>query len=309
MVDLSILIVTYNSENAILDCLESVQQHCSPLTTEVLVFDNASTDSTVARVRQKLSQTTVHQGRANLGFSQGNNFLLSKAKGEYVMILNPDAVLLAGAAEKLVDFLKENPKAGAVGPRLVFPDFSYQISCSAYPSLKNEFVTKLYHRALDRNFGPVRSYLEKKYGSRVQVPWVGGACLVCSTEKLLKIGGFDSNFFLYFEDIDLCKRLARQGWHNYHLPEARVMHARGASVRAAPLEKELEYRKSELYYYHKHLSGLSFLSLKLYLWTKFSLAWLIWKASCIVKTDEQDKQKQVFYPKLFKLIAQNKCDF
>src|SRR4030067_3518341 len=277
MPELTVSIVTYNSAETILGCLKSVYASSLAVELEVLLFDNASTDATVQKIRENFPQVQLYQSETNLGFGRANNFLLEKSSGKYILFLNPDTVLPIDTLQKLLELVRSRFQAGAVGPRLAFADGAYQISTSAYPSLRNELISKFYHRALDRNIKSVRKHLENQYPRTSAVTWVGGACLLCSRDKLIKVGGFDPGFFLYFEDIDLCKRLCEQGWKNFYVPEAVAIHLGGASVSSIHWIKELEFRKSELYYYSKHLSVFSYYMLKLYLWVKFGLRWLGWK--------------------------------
>ncbi len=306
MLELSVLIVTFNSGKTILDCLESVYAQATGIELEVLLYDNASQDDTVKKIAEHFPQVRLFQGEANLGFGPANNVLLEESRGEYILFLNPDGMLLENSLSILLDFAIKHQKAGAIGPRLRFPDGSYQISAAEFPSLKNEFITKLHYRALDRKIKPVINYLENRHKEATRVPWVGGACLLVARKKLVQIGGFDPNFFLYFEDIDLCKRLARQGWKNYHLPQAVVRHLSGYSMTTIPLIKELEYRKSQLYYYRKHLGHTSFTLLKLYLRLKFGSHWLFMKTKKILQTGSATAEQADFYRTIFRVISQSK---
>lgn len=306
MPELSVLIVAFNSEKTVLDCIESVYACSSGIDLEVLLYDNASQDDTVKKVAKRFPQVRLFQGETNLGFGPANNVLLEKSRGEYILFLNPDGILLENSLSILLDFAKSNQKAGAIGPRLCFPDGGYQIAAAEFPSLKNEFITKLHYRALDRKIKSVVKYLENRHKEATQVPWVGGACLLAARKKLVQIGGFDSNFFLYFEDIDLCKRLAQQGWKNYHLPQSVVKHLSGYSMARIPWVKELEYRKSQLYYYRKHLGRGSFILLRLYLRLKFGSQWLFMSIKKILQTGSVTAEQADFYRTLFRVISQSK---
>lgn len=222
--DLSIIIVTYNSRELTLACVASVladQARGGPQ-TELIVVDNASTDGTADALRDLAPEVRVLVQATNLGFARGNNVGLAAAHGRYLLLLNSDTEVRAGALSALVAFMDSHPEAGACGPMLLNPDGTLQPSGRDLPTLGSLFadMTKL-HRLWRRN---LYSQAGRDYTEVAAVGELSAAALLVRRTVYEQVGGLDPAFFAYYEDVDWCKRIGAAGYRIYYVPAARVMH-------------------------------------------------------------------------------------
>ena len=210
----------------------SLKQTVSGFCYETIVVDNASGDRDVLKpVCKKFNARLVLLPR-NIGYGAAANRGFRRAKGEYVAVANPDLLFLPGAVEALVLFLDENPTAGVVGPQLVYPDGTFQPSARRLPKLRyvlagrrSPLVRLFPGYGLSREFLYADIYKENK---PVMVEAIIGAFMVFRRKAFEEVGGFDEQFFMYAEDMDICRRLQRNGWRVYLEPRARVRHYYGA---------------------------------------------------------------------------------
>ncbi len=223
---ISIIIVSYNTKDLIIDCLRSVlKQDNRQYTVEVIVVDNASEDSSVQNILEKFPEITVIENNKNLGFAKANNQGLSASSGNYIFLLNPDTVVKDDALTKLWQFAKDHPDIGAVVPRLYFDDGSLQPSAYKMPTIIGAFKEYI--------FGQIGSY--SKYAPNVKGPTIieaaVGAAMLLPRQVIDQMGKlFDEKFYFYYEDIDLCRRLHKLGKVIYYLPSAEIIHYHGAST-------------------------------------------------------------------------------
>lgn len=262
--DLSICIVNWNTRDLLIQCLTSVVQGTEGVDYETVIVDNASTDGSVLALQEGFPQVKLIVNSSNLGFAKAANQAIMESKGRYVLLLNPDTRPLDNAIGKMIRFMEERPEAGAMGPRLVLPDGRpqpYSFGCD--PTLGY-----LLRRGL--NLLLRKGYLHDWGTDEVQeVDWLSGASLMLRRRALEETGLLDENFFLYFEDNDLCLRLRQKGWKVYFNPMVQVVHLGGESlVKNEPARAEYYY--SLLYFYSKHYDKLKmailFISLPLYRW-------------------------------------------
>ncbi|OGC74296.1 MAG: hypothetical protein A2145_04770 [candidate division Zixibacteria bacterium RBG_16_40_9] len=290
MPELSILIVTWNSQATIRDCLDSINKNCQNLSLEVLVWDNASADETAKIIKTEFPQVKLSQSQQNLGFAKGNNCLVDEANSEFILFLNPDTLIMNDSIERMLEYIKDSKTVVALGPKLLYPDNSFQLSYAKFPNLWTEFFTKIYQRSAHQKRSLILKFIAKNSSKTKEVDWISGACLLTRRKVLQELGGFDENFFLYFEDADLCCRLKSKGQIVYY-PEANVMHLVGISTKSQNLKTGYHYRKSQLYYYRLHNGRFSNLILKLYLSVKFGLAVIF-----------SNREKKEWYKKIIGLI-------
>jgi hypothetical protein len=260
---LAIVIVTHNSRTEIGGCLASVVGHTAPHPTEVAVVDNASSDDTVAFVRQHFPSVRVIDAGGNVGFARANNLGAAEARGEFLLLLNPDTEVPPGALPTLAGVLASHPEAAIVGPRLVDGDGDAELSfgppISPWGELKQKTLLSLYNRRVP---GVVR-YVERLTRSAGERAWVSGACLLIRRADWNAVGGLDERYFMYTEDVDLCAAVRARGRTVRFAPESEVRHLRGRSASRNP-ETERLRRRSHVAFYEKHLPGWAGL-LRLYL--------------------------------------------
>ncbi len=256
--ELSVILVNYNDRVHLEACLASLQNALAGQSAEVILVDNRSSDGSQALVKSLFPWVRLIENEQNAGYPRGNNTGFRQSQGEYILFLNTDTVMPAAAPLALLAEIKARPEVGAVGPALVREDGRFQVSFGKWVGFFSEFRQKLilnpYHRIALR-------YSRKPR----EVGWLSGACLLVRRPAIEKVGLFDEGFFLYFEDIDLCRRIAAQGFKLVFLPTAQVCHVGGAATSTRPWQSRLEYRRSQLYFYRKHNPPLSLWLLRLYL--------------------------------------------
>lgn len=264
--ELSIIVVTYNSRRHIRDCLESIQQNAGDIKHEVIVVDNASQDGTPDIIRNEFPHVRFIANQQNPGYARSNNQGISQSQGRTILMLNPDTVVLPKTLALLLQEMHQSPDMGLLGCRLLNADRSLQQSFGYEVSFWSEAVRKFFFNLWENHrFPPVGWLMRYLHSKKREVDWVKGASMLARRQALLDAKLMDENFFLYLEDADLCQRIRNLGWKVCYTPEAAVIHFGGGSVRSNPERSALEYRRSQLYYFKKHLGESSLKTLKIYL--------------------------------------------
>ena len=257
MSTVSLIIVSRNVAPYLDRCLSSAAH--DPLwrrgQMEAVVVDNASSDATLAMLREKHPRANVVANRDNRGFAAACNQGIRASSGTYPIVLNPDTVVGDGTLSALVRFAADSPGAGIVGPMVVNPDGSLQPSRRRFPSYSSIlFARKSPLAAMMPEHPLARRYVMADVdGSMVQeVEALAGACLLLRREMLQGTGLFDERYFMYLEDIDLCYRAHREGWTVTYLPTARVVHYWGLSTVQEQRAMEQHHRRSMYLFFLKH---------------------------------------------------------
>ncbi|MCP9760556.1 glycosyltransferase family 2 protein [Aquitalea sp. S1-19] len=260
-VALSVLIVAYNNEPEIASCIGAVRTAAAEVTHEILVVDNASHDGTLAVLRDEADIQLI-ASPVNLGFAAGNNLAAHLACGRYLALVNPDARPEPGALAQAVHWMDAHPEVALAGGRLLSPDGVDQPSARSFPSLLNDLlvISGLSSRfPHSRFFGRVdRSWADP--ATAAAVDWVPGAFAVVRVSALAGEALFDERFFLYFEEVDLCRRLHARGQAVWYQPQWRAVHIGGVSSRRVAgahfnrhgSQLSLWRMRSALLYYRKH---------------------------------------------------------
>jgi len=225
--NLSIIIINWNTRKLLADCLHSIEQHPPTAAFEVWVVDNASNDGSAAMVQDEFSWVNLIQNKENAGFARANNQALQQATGRYAVLLNSDTQVLPGALQTLADFMDAHPQAGACGPLLLNADGSLQPSCHPVLTAGREFWRLLFLEPLARR----ATYPQHRWSRTTERPVevIKGACLVLRQAALAQVGLLDEQYFMYTEEMDLCYRLLQAGWQNFWVPQAQVIHYGEAS--------------------------------------------------------------------------------
>ena len=263
MIDVSIIVVSYNTREMTLECLRSVVRETTEVEYEVLLIDNCSTDGSFDAVREEFATDArfhLVQAKENLGFAGGNNELAKRAKGEYLLLLNPDTVVLDRAIEELLRFAKANPENGIWGGRTVFADGSLNpTSCWGPYTVWSEFCAAVGLRgAFPKStlFHP-RSYGKWQRDTVREVGIVTGCFFLMRFDAWNSLGGFDPEFFMYGEETDLCMRGTSQGKRPIITPTATIVHHGGASE-PIQIDKMVRLQDAYVRLFRRHFSGLSF---------------------------------------------------
>jgi len=269
--DLTISIVSYNTKDLLRNCLNSIYKNIKGIKFEVIVVDNGSKDDSIKMLKREFPQVKLIINKNNLGFAKANNQAIKESKGKYILLLNSDTVILSDAINKMVNFIKIHPEAGAVGCTKLNPDLSPQPSVTILPNmwivflrffrLKRFFPSCSQRRFLIKFFGSflgktITSYLswysENKLEKAIPVDFITGACFLIRRETIDEVGLLDENFFMYLEDADWCFRIRQRGWKMYICPEAKIIHYGGENFRSNVDAFSLDYCRSRYYYFDKH---------------------------------------------------------
>lgn len=261
--DVSILIVSLNTREYLARCLSAIPHAAGGLTCEVIVVDNGSNDGTQAMVAGEFPSVRLIQSQENLGFGRANNVGARAAAGRAFLLLNSDCELQAGALVTMFHALDQDPWLGGVFCRLLNSDGSLQPSVHrSFPSpwsLIGELIflsslryavyrTPALHRWL---LGPTIRIHSRAH----DVAWGGGACMLVRRDVFEAVGGFDERFFMYCEDMDLCKRIRDAGYRLTYAPKAACVHHWGKSTAQLPSPMLREAYRSRVYYFEKHFPG------------------------------------------------------
>ena len=252
MRDLTIIIVSFNTREELEACLSSIAAAPPSIPHRITVVDNASSDGTPEALRQRWPGARLIEPGRNLGFAAANNLGIRETDTEFVLLLNSDTLVPAGAIDTLVGALESDPGAVAAGPRLAGPDGRPEISFGRMMGPFNELRQKALGRLYDRRLPAAVSRVQRMTRRRHHPDWVSGACLLVRRADAVAAGLLDERYFLYAEDVDFCAALRALGRHILFTPDAEVVHLRGASGRSRPAEINRAYRRSQLAFYEKH---------------------------------------------------------
>lgn len=251
---ISIVIVNWNTAELLRRCLQSIRQNAGAVNKEITVVDNASTDGSVDVVRSEFPDVRLIANPDNLGYAEGNNIGIECSSGDFVLLLNPDTEIQPGAIEALVDCLNRHPDASAVAPRLIYPDGRVQSSCRGFPepsSLMFDYLhlAKLFPKS--KRFGAYRmTWFDYDHEADVDQPMA--SCLMIRRTAIEDIGVFDTQFPIFFNDVDWCYRSKQNGWKIYFTPQAEVVHHVGGSTRQVKPAMIRESHLSLKRFYEKH---------------------------------------------------------
>jgi len=252
MTRLAIIIVSYNSRKDLENALRSLTEPPAAVAHEIVIVDNASTDSTPVYVREQWPRVRLIASESNLGFAQANNVGIRNTASDLVLLLNPDTIMTAAAVDLLVSIIDSRPDVAIVGPRIVDGRGRPELSFGAMISPWAELRQKLLVRGNDRGWPLITSRVERMTRQTHLVDWVSGACLLIRRRDLDEVGGFDTRFFMYAEDVDLCAAVRARGRSVLFSAEPQVVHLRGQSAASAPDRVQNAYRRSQLAFYAKH---------------------------------------------------------
>jgi len=272
--DLSVIIVNWNVKELLRECLNSIQGQFGDLNGEVIVVDSASSDGSQAMVKEEFPWVRLIANDENLGYPRGNNLGITASSGRHVLILNPDTVLLNNTLPVMVDYLNNHIDVGVVGPQLLNPDGSVQSSRRRFPTLLTGLFESTWLEPLVPDSLLSRYYvLDLPDDEENDVDWVTGACMMVPRRILDHVGLFDEAYFMYSEELDLCRRVCVAGWRIVYLPEAQVVHHVGKSSEQAVTARHVNFQQAKLRYFRKHHGRLAAGTLRLFLLANY--AWQI----------------------------------
>jgi len=245
--DISIVIVNWNTAELLDNCLASIVRTVHGMRYEIIVVDNASSDGSVAMLREHHPYVRVIENAENRGFGAANNQAFAVMKGRYALLLNTDAVLTADAVYELFSFMETHATVGMAGGQLLNRDGSKQNSIAHIPTL----LTLLANTSLLEYLWPTR-FPSKRYEHRepIEVESVIGACMLVRKEAMDAVGIFDERYFFFFEETDWAYQMKAGGWHVYHVPTARIYHLQGQSI-GKNVRSRMEFYRSRYAFFRK----------------------------------------------------------
>ncbi len=251
MIDLSIVIVSFNARSDLARCLAALVGHPPRATSEIIVVDNQSTDDSAAVARGFAGVHVIDAG-ANLGFARGTNLGIRASRGAALLLLNSDTIVPPGALDRLLGELDREPRAAIVGPRLVDATGKAELSFGRMAGPFAELWQKCLMRAHAAGVAVVTGHVERLTRREGSPDWVSGACLLVRRPDAEAVGGLDERYFMYLEDVDFCAAVRARGGLVRFAPGVEIVHARGRSAAAAPATAAAGYRQSRLAFYEKH---------------------------------------------------------
>ncbi len=254
---LSVIIVNYNVEHFLEQCLISVKNAMKGIDGEVFVVDNNSIDGSVKMVREKFPEVKLIANKENVGFSRANNQAIKQAKGEYVLLLNPDTVVEDDTFKKVVEFMDKTPDAGALGVKMVdgagnfLPESKRGLPTPEAAFYKMFGISKLFPKS--KRFSKYHlGYLDENEIHEVEI--LAGAFMLIRKKVLDEIGLLDESFFMYGEDIDLSYRIIKAGYKNYYFPKTRIIHYKGESTKKSSVNYVIVFYKAMVIFAKKHFT-------------------------------------------------------
>jgi len=266
VIDLSIVIVSFNAHDDLERCLSSLHQAPPVATHEIIVVDNASTDESV-RTARRWQDVRVIASQTNRGFAAANNIGIRQSSGRTVLLLNSDTIVPAGALDRLLAELDRHSDAAAVGPRLIDGDGRAELSFGSMITPWAEFRQRRLMRQLDNGDPVIRREVEAMTREERWPDWVSGACLLVRRADADAVGLLDERFFMYTEDVDFCAALRARGRRVLFTPATEVVHLRGRSAATAPQATRAAYLRSHVAFYRKHHPVLAPI-VRLYHWLR-----------------------------------------
>ncbi len=256
MIKLSIIIVNYNSSEHLRTCLLSIKENPCEAPYEVIVSDNASRDGSLEMVKGEFPEVKLIENEENLGFSKAINRGIRLSTGEYLFILNTDTVLLEDTLNSLIKCMDEHPDVGAIGPKLVNPNGSVQPCARPFPTRTHLMLGRRSLLMYIPWFRKKSAQLRIISQEPVETDVVAGGALLLRRKAVDEIGGgFDERFFLYMEDVDLCRRLKEAGWKIIYNPEIRIIHHWGGTTIKYRRRAFLKHHIAIYRYFQKYEPG------------------------------------------------------
>jgi hypothetical protein len=257
-VELSIIIVNYNVKEFLQNLLHSLQKAVQNISHEIIIVDNASDDGSVEFIREKFPHVQLISNQTNLGFSKANNAALKIAKGKYFLLINPDTIVSEDTISTMIKFFEDHSDAGLAGCKILNPDGSLQLACRrSFPGPWTSFckvtgLSTLFPKS--KLFAKYNlTYLDEN--ETFEVDAISGSFMMMKKEVYEKVGGFDEQFFMYGEDLDLCYRIQQNGYKVYYYPGTQIIHYKGESTKRSSLDETKHFYNAMHLFVKKHFSS------------------------------------------------------
>jgi len=258
MLDISIIIVNYNVKEFLQNLLNSIAKASRNCQTELIIVDNASDDGSVEFICDKFPEVKLIVNKKNLGFGKANNIGLAQAKGKYILLINPDSIVREDTLDKMIEFFEKTAEAGLAGCKILNPDGTLQLACRrSFPGPWTSFckvtgLSTLFPKS--KIFARYNlTYLDEN--QTYEVDAISGSFMMIRREVYEKVGGFDDDFFMYGEDLDLCYRIQKAGYKVYYVHNTQIIHYKGESTKRSNLDETKVFYDAMKLFVKKHLSS------------------------------------------------------
>jgi GT2 family glycosyltransferase len=304
VMDLSIVIVSWNARDYLRRCLFSIYSHKFSRTFETIVVDNCSADGSAEMVEAEFPQVVLIRAHDNLGFAKANNLGIRRSRSRYYALINSDVELLKDCLDEICRYMDQNPRVGLSGPRVLNSDLSIQASCRKFPSLwrnlcEATFLNYVFEKSAFFS-GERMLYFAHDSIRRVEV--LSGCFWVVRHEALQPVGLLDERFFIYAEDIDWCRRFRVFGWEVVFYPGATAIHHSGASSKNASARFSKEQLKARFQYWNKYYKLRRVLAFGIIILVHYGLRFIgEILISIIGRTSSQDKATERIGIRLYNL--------
>lgn len=269
--DISIIIVNWNTKDLLRNCLNSIYGTVQGIAFEIIVVDNASHDGSMAMLREEFPQVTIIENTTNRGFGAANNQAISIMKGRYALLLNTDTILTKDAGYELFSFMEAHPDAATACGQLLNADGSKQNSIASFPTLWTLFLnTSLLEYLLPKSY-PSKRY---DYKGPIEIDSGIGACLMVRKQAIDEVGMFDERYFFFFEETDWALQMKTAGWKIYHVPSARIYHLQGQSI-GRDIRSRIEFYRSRYQFFKKWKNRSHYQLVSLIIFVRTIINWLL----------------------------------
>ncbi len=250
---LSIVIVNWNTRDLVLRCVRSIYANEPTVSFEIIIVDNGSSDDSVPQLNAQFPDARIIFNYKNLGFSKAINQGIFHSKGEYILLLNSDTIILPNSIDLLFKTVEENSDCGIVGGKLLNPDHSFQSSYNDFPTLSSELISlfglnKIFFSPFYPSYPPHKSNADRK------CDWVGGAFLMARKKAIDEVGYMDEDYFMYAEEVDWCYRMKRKEWDVIYCSDAEIIHLGGGSAQQKSSKQLIYLYHSKSLFLMKHQS-------------------------------------------------------
>lgn len=306
-IDLSIIIVNYNCFDILNDCLSSIQQFTHGCSYEIIVVDNASSEGDIEEISSKYSNVILIKNKTNVGFAQANNIGLEKASGKYILFLNNDTRFLENTIKIIFDFAESLNQDAFVGSKLLNSDGSYQISIVDFDNVINSFGENFFiYKVFPKSKLFNRFHLNyKEITQPIQVDVIKGAFIFCHAEAVKRLKGFDSKFYFYGEETDLCFRFKKSGGKIYYYPLTSIYHIGGATTDKDLWFKYKNQSIAKIQIYQKHYFGMKGFLLKTFHFIGILLRVVLYFITGILKFKSYLIKKSFYYLRCLFIYPRN----
>lgn len=294
--DISIVIVNWNTKDLLRDCLKSVYQTVKDVKFEVIVVDNASNDGSVAMVTEEFTDVVIIENSENRGFGAANNQAFAVMKGRYALLLNTDAVLTENAVHELFTFMENHEEAAMAGGQLLDRDGSRQNSIANFPTI----FTLLFNISFLEYLFP-RKYPSKRYKHEkpLAVESVIGACVMVRKKAMDEVGVFDERYFFFFEETDWALQMRVAGWRVYHVPSAMIYHLQGKSI-GTNIRSRIEFYRSRYRFFAKWRGRVYYIAIRSIIYVRLIINWVLTSIAYVltVGMSREIRGKWIVYSRL-----------